>query len=166
MPIFRTSVTGNSPLMTWTTASVFAEFRVHKTDIPVLLEALQLPQTFICRQGTNVMVLKGFALHWEELHILVDTAIWFSDLFVQCLNLEWFQTSSWIQFTSNITIDLLSGITRSWVLHYLKPMPTQYTRKEVHCPIVLVLLMERCDLFVSLERIKGSFIMGISEYMP
>ena len=41
----------------------FAEFRVHKTDIPVLLEALQLPQTFICRQGTNVMVLKGFALH-------------------------------------------------------------------------------------------------------
>ena len=62
MPIFRTSVTGNSPLMTWTTASVFAEFRVHKTDIPVLLEALQLPQTFICRQGTKCDGIEGLCI--------------------------------------------------------------------------------------------------------
>lgn len=164
--IFRTSATGNSPLMTWTTASVLPNFVFIKLTSQFCWKPFSSPRLSYADKEQNVMVLKGFALHWEELHILVDTAIWFSDLVVQCLNWVWFQTSSWIQFTSNIIIDLLSGITRSWVLHYLKPMPTQYTRKEVHCPIVLVLLMERCDLFVSLERIKGSFIMGISEYMP
>jgi len=29
-----------------------AEFRFHKYDVPVLLEALQLPQSFTCHQGT------------------------------------------------------------------------------------------------------------------
>ena len=29
-----------------------AEFRFHKNDVPVLLEALQLPQSFTCHQGT------------------------------------------------------------------------------------------------------------------
>ena len=40
----------------------FAEFRVHKTDIPVLLEALQLPQTFICRQGTKCDGIEGLCI--------------------------------------------------------------------------------------------------------
>ena len=29
-----------------------AEFRFHKNDVPILLEALQLPQSFTCHQGT------------------------------------------------------------------------------------------------------------------
>lgn len=40
----------------------FAEFRVHKTDIPVLLDALQLPQTFICRQGTKCDGIEGLCI--------------------------------------------------------------------------------------------------------
>ena len=36
-----------------------AEFRFHKSDILVLLDILQLPQTVICRQGTNCNGIEG-----------------------------------------------------------------------------------------------------------
>ena len=39
-----------------------AEFRFHKSDISVLLDALQLPQTFVCRQGTVCDGLEGLCI--------------------------------------------------------------------------------------------------------
>ena len=39
-----------------------AEFRFHKSDIPVLFEALQLPQSFTCQQGTICDGIEGLCL--------------------------------------------------------------------------------------------------------
>ncbi|XP_067016499.1 uncharacterized protein [Acropora muricata] len=39
-----------------------AEFRFHKSDIPVLLDILQLPQTFVCRQGTKCDGIEGICI--------------------------------------------------------------------------------------------------------
>ena len=39
-----------------------AEFRFHKSDIPVLFEALQLPQSFTCHQGTICDGIEGLCL--------------------------------------------------------------------------------------------------------
>ena len=53
-----------------------AEFCFHKSDIPVLLDILHLPQTFICRQGTKCDGI-------EEICIALRTAAYscrYSDL--------------------------------------------------------------------------------------
>ena len=39
-----------------------AEFRFRKSDIPVLLDTLQLPQTFVCRQGTKCDGIEGICI--------------------------------------------------------------------------------------------------------
>ena len=39
-----------------------AEFRFHKSDIPVLFDALQLPQVFTCQQGTICDGIEGFCI--------------------------------------------------------------------------------------------------------
>ena len=36
-----------------------AEFRFHKSDIPILFDVLQLPQTFKCQQGTICDGIEG-----------------------------------------------------------------------------------------------------------
>ena len=40
-----------------------AEFRFHKSDIPVLLDVLQLPQHLCADKEQCAMALKGFVLH-------------------------------------------------------------------------------------------------------
>lgn len=52
-PDFQYECYGEFSLDDLDDSECFAEFRFHKTDIPVLLDALQLAQTFICRQGTK-----------------------------------------------------------------------------------------------------------------
>ena len=39
-----------------------AAFRFHKSDVPVLFEALQLPQSFTCQQGTICDGIEGLCL--------------------------------------------------------------------------------------------------------
>ncbi|CAH3028735.1 unnamed protein product [Porites evermanni] len=51
-PDFPYDCYGSFDLNEMDDSECLAEFRFHKNDVPVLLEALQLPQSFTCHQGT------------------------------------------------------------------------------------------------------------------
>ena len=51
-PDFPYDCYGSFDLNEMDNSECLAEFRFHKNDVPVLLEALQLPQSFTCHQGT------------------------------------------------------------------------------------------------------------------
>ena len=51
-PDFPYDCYGSFDLNDMDDSECLAEFRFHKNDVPVLLEALQLPQSFTCHQGT------------------------------------------------------------------------------------------------------------------
>lgn len=51
-PYFPYDCYGAFDLSEMDDSECLAEFRFHKDDVPVLLEALQLPQSFKCHQGT------------------------------------------------------------------------------------------------------------------
>ena len=51
-PDFPYDCYGSFDLNDMDSSECLAEFRFHKNDVPVLLEALQLPQSFTCHQGT------------------------------------------------------------------------------------------------------------------
>ena len=61
--IFRTTATGNSPLMTWTTASVLPNFVFIKLTSQFCWKPFSSPRLSYADKEQNVMVLKGFALH-------------------------------------------------------------------------------------------------------
>ena len=53
-----------------------AEFRLHKNDVPILLEVLQLPQSFTCHQGTICAGIEALCVtHCDDLLTHADTAI-------------------------------------------------------------------------------------------
>ena len=51
-PDFPYDCYGSFDLNEMDDSECLAEFRFHKNDVPILLEALQLPQSFTCHQGT------------------------------------------------------------------------------------------------------------------
>ena len=53
-PDFPYECSGKFDLNEMDDSECLAEFRFHKSDIPILLEALQLPQSFTCQQGTLI----------------------------------------------------------------------------------------------------------------
>ena len=52
IPDFPYDCYGTFDLNEMNASGCLAEFRFHKNDVPILLEALQLPQSFKCHQGT------------------------------------------------------------------------------------------------------------------
>ena len=64
-----------------------AEFRFRKSDIPVLKEAMGLPDSYTCEQGTVCDGIKGLCLLLRRLAYPVGTVILSLSLFVYMCNM-------------------------------------------------------------------------------
>ena len=70
-----------------------ANFRVEKHHIPLVEDVLQIPQYFVCDQGTQfAKEQKGFAWFWSDIPFLVDTQTWYLFLEGQYQNFAWYAT--------------------------------------------------------------------------
>lgn len=105
-----------------------SEFRVAKKDLPLLADALWLPDTFHCYQRTIAAKLEGLCICLGECCLLADIATSLQDLANLFLNLAWYQIQSWITFTIYMVTNCVSAIMIYWI--HVTRMP--YEEKGLH----------------------------------
>ena len=75
-PGFPYDCSGSFDLNEMDDSECLAEFRLHKNDVPILLQFLQLPQSFTCHQGTICDGIEALCTtHCDDLLTHADTAI-------------------------------------------------------------------------------------------
>ena len=75
-PGFPYDCCGSFDLNEMDDSECLAEFRLHKNDVPILLEVLQLTQSFTCHQGTICDEIEALCIaHSDDLLTHADTAI-------------------------------------------------------------------------------------------
>ena len=91
------------PFHTGTTiVEIKSEFRFGHSELPLLAEALQIPQYFVCSNGLLLLEWKGCSCCWSYLHICVAWATWYQDLDTQFQKSVWF----WLRLQTTSTVPM------------------------------------------------------------
>ena len=143
-----------------------SNFRVEKQDIPLLYDALQIPEFFTCYQGTKCSGIEGLCIALRRFAYPCR----YSDL-IPLFGRSVPELSMISNQVTKYIYELHGHRVLQWNLELLQPnnlqiLPMQLHKKEQLCIIVLVLLTALSTRFVAPGKINNLFTMDINEFIP